>query len=164
MSVIATARDQIVGLVENVVDKLGDQSPPAGTAQTVTVACTVVAAEDFWRDARRLSAVLDDLGHVEFTAPDRYRWHLQAAGHEVTWESTVSSEPGTLRFADDAGNEIAVSYRSAPRHLGTEMTLRAALPGPGLLRGAVAFALLYRARALLQTGEVPTIARNPSGR
>lgn len=160
MSVIGTAKDQIVGLVEKLVEAV-----PRGTAQqTLTVACTVVEAEDFWRDARRLSAVLGDLGSVEFTAPDRYRWRLQAGDHQLNWESTLSSRPGQLRFSDESGAELEVRYRAAPHGLGTEMTLRAALPVPGLLSGATAFAMLYRARALLQTGEMPTIAHNPSGR
>jgi len=37
-------------------------------------------------------------------------------------------------------------------------------PLPGLLTGAIAFKLLYRMRALLQTGELPTLEHNPSAR
>lgn len=164
MSVIATAKQQIVGVVENVVGKLADAGPHGAGQQTVTASCTVVEAEDLWRDAHRLSSILGEAGDVQFIAPDTYRWRLREGDHESTWESTLYAGPGRLRFADDSGNEIVVSYRPAPHHLGSEITLRAVLPVPGLLRGAAAFALLYRARALLQTGEVPTIAVNPSGR
>lgn len=160
MSVIGTAKDQLVGLVENLIGPVSHGS----AQQSVTVACTVVEAEDFWRDPHRLSVVLGEFGDVQFTAPDRYRWLLHFGEHELDWESTLFSAPGRLRFSDEAGAELVVLYRAAPHGLGTEMTLRASLPTPALLNGAAAFTVLYRARALLQTGEVPTIARNPSGR
>lgn len=164
MSVIGMAKDQIVGLVEKLVDTVQDTLPHSAARQSITVSCTVVEAEDLWRDARKLSVILGDVGEVHFSAPDSYRWALHVGDHELDWHSKVSSGPGELRFADEAGAEIVVGYRTAPHGLGTEMTLRSDLPAPALLTGAVAFSMLYRARALLQTGEVPTISRNPSGR
>jgi hypothetical protein len=44
------------------------------------------------------------------------------------------------------------------------VTLRVEAPAPRLLSGAAAFKVLYRLRALMQTGEVPTIKSNPSAR
>ncbi|WP_280506943.1 hypothetical protein [Nocardia farcinica] len=60
--------------------------------------------------------------------------------------------------------QLHIEFAEAPADLGTEVTLRVTAPVPGLLTGAVAFKVLYRARALLQTGELPTLAHNPSAR
>lgn len=160
MNVLDNAKGQIAGLV----DKIADHAPQNTAQQTVTVACTVVAAEELWRDPHRLSQVLGELGEVRFTEPNRYHWHLHAAGIDLDWESRLASDTDALRFIGSDGNEIIVSYRPAPNNLGTEMTLRTKTPAPQLLSGAVAFTMLYRARALLQTGEIPTIRRNPSAR
>jgi uncharacterized membrane protein len=167
MSLFDTAKERATSLAGSVVHKIAENAPddPA-TGQSVTINCTVVQAEELWRDAHRMSIVLGELGQVEVTQPDHYRWTLRAGPTETTWESRVRSENGGLRFVgtgDDA-NEIIVSYRPAPNHLGTEMSLRLKTPAPDLLTGAVAFKVLYRCRALLQTGEVPTIRSNPSAR
>lgn len=160
MNVLDNAKDQIVGLVE----KIADHAPPSTSQQTVTVACTVVDAEELWRDAHRLSEVLGEVGEVRFSEPNRYHWHLHAAGVALDWESGLVSDTNALRFVGSDGNEIVVEYRPAPNNLGTELTLRTKTPAPQLLSGALAYKVLYRARALLQTGEIPTIRRNPSAR
>jgi hypothetical protein len=74
-----------------------------------------------------------------------------------------------LRFVDAGqngtfSNEIILDFSEAPRGQGTEVTLRLKTPAPALLSGALAFKALYRARALLQTGEMPTLKINPSAR
>lgn len=160
MSVIGAAKDQIVGLVGRIVDGTHGGS----AAQTVTVACTTVAAEDFWRDSRRVSAALGELGYVTFTEPNVYVWRFYAGDVPLKWRSRLVADDARLRFVSDTETEILIGLRQAPNHLGTEMTLRASLPVPGLLAGAAAFRLLYRVRALIQTGEAPTLARNPDGR
>ncbi|MCV7214013.1 hypothetical protein H7J51_01800 [Mycobacterium crocinum] len=160
MNFLDSAKGQIAGLV----DKIADAAPQTTAQQTITVSCTVVEAEEFWRDAHRLSEVLGELGEVRFTEPNRYHWHLHAADVDVDWDSRLASDTDALRFVGGDGNEIIVEFRRAPNNLGTELTLRTKMPAPQLLSGAVAFTILYRARALLQTGEIPTIRRNPSSR
>lgn len=167
MSIIDTAKERVTHLAANVVNKVAEHAPAdATTGQSVTVRCTVVEAEELWRDARRMSMVLGDLGDVEVTGPDRYRWTFKVGPATTTWESQVHTENGGLRFVGTGtdANEIIVTFRPAPKHLGTEMTLRTKTPAPDLLSGAVAFKVVYRCRALLQTGEVPTIKSNPSAR
>ncbi|BCI51551.1 hypothetical protein NIIDNTM18_08290 [Mycolicibacterium litorale] len=169
MSILDAAKDRATSLAAGVVnvvgDKMADKTPAdATTGQSVTINSSVVEVEELWRDAARMSIVLGELGQVENIGPDRYRWNLEAGPVAVTWESTVHTEVGGLRFAGDDGNEILVSFRPAPNHLGTEVTLRTKTPAPDLLSGALAFKVLYRCRALLQTGEVPTIRKNPSAR
>jgi uncharacterized membrane protein len=163
MGLVETVKEQAV----NVVGKVVEKAPADATnSQSVTIKCTVVEAEELWRDAHRLSQVLGDVGEVTFAEPDTYRWRLTAGPVDTTWESTLHSDNGGLRFVGtgEDGNEIIVAYRPAPNHLGTEVSLRTKLPAPSLLTGALAFKLLYRARALLQTGEIPTIKQNPGAR
>jgi uncharacterized membrane protein len=130
----------------------------------VTIAVPTERVEQFWRDPDQLSVVLGDIADVEATGQDRFRWRLQDEPN-VSWDSRLVAESGRVRYvgtSDD--NELSVSCRAAPRDLGTEVTLRVKTPAPGLLSGAAAYKVLYRLRALMQTGEVPTIQFNPSAR
>ncbi|WP_156688822.1 hypothetical protein [Mycobacterium sp. Marseille-P9652] len=158
MSYLDIAKDQVLGVVKKVVDA----QPPRATAQTVTIACSPERVAQFWGDPLQISVVLGDIAEVETSGDDRYTWRL-LEGPAAVWNSRVVRENDGVRFVG-GGNELAVRYRPAPNGLGTEVTLRATTPAPGLLSGAAAFMVLYRLRALLQTGEVPTIRCNPSAR
>jgi uncharacterized membrane protein len=171
MSILDEAKNRAVSLATGVANAVGGKdAADAVNGQWVTVNCTVVEAEELWRDPNRMSVVLGELGEVTLSGPDAYRWTLHAGPVSTTWESRLHSEDGGLRFvgtgsgSDTDANEILVSYRPAPNGLGTEMGLRTKTPAPDLLSGALAFKVLYRCRALLQTGEVPTIRNNPSAR
>lgn len=148
--------------VLGVVTKLTDVAPRRAKAQTVTIACPVSRIDEFWRDPEQLSVVLGDIAEVDAHGRDRYRWRLSAEPH-TTWESTLVPEAGGVRFVGN-GNQIVARYRPAPHELGTEVTLCLRAPAPALLSGAAAYKILYRLRALMQTGEVPTIRSNPSAR
>ncbi|OBJ89270.1 hypothetical protein [Mycobacterium sp. 1245852.3] len=158
MSYLESAKKQVLGAVNKVIDLPSRQ----GRAQTVTIACPVERIEQFWRDPDQLSVVLGDIAEIDVDERDRYRWKMSAEP-PVEWKSTRVAESGAVRFVGQ-GNEIAVRYRPAPHELGTEVTLRIKAPAPALLSGAAAFKILYRLRALMQTGEVPTIRSNPSAR
>ncbi|MCZ8382689.1 hypothetical protein O6P37_27840 [Mycobacterium sp. CPCC 205372] len=162
MSALDTAKKQAA----EVAGKLADQLPQRTATQSVTIAVPLERVEQFWRNPDELSVVLGDVGEVEATGPDRYRWRLQAGPVKTTWESRLQKDIAGVRFVgtEDDRNEFVVTYREAPRGLGTEVTVHAKSPAPGLLTGALAFKVLYRVRALLQTGEVPTIRTNPSAR
>lgn len=158
MSYLGFAKNQVLGAVNRVIDKV----PRRAKAQTVTIACPVERIERFWRDPDQLSVVLGDIADVESDGRNRYRWRSSAAP-DVAWDSTLVEESGGIRFVGN-GNQIVVNYRPAPGELGTEVTLCVQAPAPALLSGAAAFKVLYRLRALMQTGEVPTIQSNPSAR
>ncbi|WP_406815326.1 hypothetical protein [Mycobacterium sp. M23085] len=158
MSYVEFAKKQVLGVVNKVIDS----APRHARAQTVTIACPLERIERFWRDAGELSVVLGDIAEVDAVGRDRYRWRLSSEP-DVAWESTLVTETDGVRFVGN-GNQIVVRYRPAPRELGTEVTLGLKSPAPALLSGAVAFKVLYRLRALMQTGEVPTLKSNPSAR
>ncbi|OBK76169.1 hypothetical protein [Mycobacterium sp. 1165178.9] len=158
MSYVKIAKNQVL----RAVNKIIDMPPRHAKAQTVTIACPVERIEQFWRDPDQLSVVLGDIAEVDADGRDRYRWRLSAEP-DVAWDSTLVAEGDGVRFVGN-GNQIAVHYRPAPHELGTEVTLCLKTPAPTLLSGAAAFKILYRLRALMQTGEVPTIQSNPSAR
>lgn len=138
------------------------------TSQTLTVQCPRVEAEQFWRRPESLSRVFRGLAEVRSTAPDRYEWVVGRAGEEpITWESLLVTEDNGLRFVDASDADlvqIELGFADAPRESGTEIRLSGQAPLPEQLTGAALFTVLYRARALLQTGEVPTLEANPSAR
>lgn len=160
MSYLDFAKDKALGAVK----MISAVAPRHATAQTVTIACPVERIEQFWRDPGQLSVVLGDIAEVEVRGPDRYCWRSMD-GPELAWETELIPQPEGVRFVGTAdASQISVSWRPALGKPGTEVTLRADAPVPGLLAGAAAFKALYRLRALMQTGEVPTIRRNPSAR
>jgi uncharacterized membrane protein len=136
--------------------------------QTVTIDCSVDQARQLWCDPRQLSVVLGDIADVKRNSNGDYRWEIrQGAAAGNAWVSKATIDEDGVRFtglADGDGKSIAVELRTAPYDLGTEVTLRVEAAGSAFISGAIAYAVLYRARALLQTGEVPTLAFNPSAR
>ena len=72
---------------------------------------------------------------------------------------TGAPEPPAGQAAPEGSALLAVLVRPAPRDLGSEVRFALDLPA-----GAVAFTLLYRLRALLQTGEIPTLRPQPAAR
>lgn len=168
MNYIDKAKEQLTDLVGKVIDT----GSSAGNTQTVTISKPRAEVEEFWRDPEKLSQVLGDVAEVRSTGPRSYEWVLRHGDDErVTWDTTLITDEEGLRFVRAAGDgapeeraQIQVTFREAPRELGTEVTVRVTSPIPDLLTGAATFKALYRARALLQTGEVPTLEHNPSAR
>ncbi|MET9029990.1 SRPBCC family protein [Nocardia sp. NPDC004168] len=163
--------DDTKHLLSDLVGRVIESATSYSGSQTVTIARPRAEVEQFWRDPTSLSEVLGDVAEVRSPAPSTYEWRLYAGadGH-TTWKTTLREEDGHFRFVGSAdqdagqGLEIELTFREAPRNLGTEVTMRARTPLPDLLTGAGMFTALYRARARLQTGEMPTLAHNPSAR
>ncbi|WP_181697171.1 hypothetical protein [Nocardia sp. GTS18] len=145
-------------------------APTAGASvHAVTIARPRADVEQFWLDPANLSSALDGIAHVESTAPDRLTWSfVENTAAAAQWVSRTVRAPGEIRFVggrDPAGrSQIRLTFADAPGDLGTEVTIRVTSPLPKQLTGHAAFTALYRARAILQTGEAPTLTHNPSGR
>ncbi|MCQ4122350.1 hypothetical protein [Rhodococcus tibetensis] len=170
MHYIDKARGQLTDLVGKVVDST---TGGGGNSQTLTVSRSRPEVEQFWRDPENLSEVLGDVAEVRSTKPGSYEWTLNVGADEhTTWNTTLIEGDGNLLFVGSAAGEdsaadspeIELTFRDAPHDLGTEMTIRAKTPLPDILTGAALFKAIYRARALLQTGELPTLRHNPSAR
>jgi hypothetical protein len=93
-------------------------------------------------------------------------------GHPTTWTAQIeSADPdGPIRFRGRSGQETplnatgSVTFSPAQQDLGTIATLQLQLDGPDPAAGAAAFKALRRAKALIETGEIPTLEHNPSAR
>lgn len=163
---LSTAKERLRHVVGAVANRTGEHQQ----SQSITIGRDPETVEQFFRDPDRLSVVLGDIAEVQQTGDDRLRWVFRQGPLDgASWESLLIADTGRLRFVDagqqgEISNEIILDFSEAPRGRGTEVTLRLKAPVPALLSGALAFKALYRARALLQTGEVPTIRKNPSAR
>ncbi|MBS9375294.1 hypothetical protein [Rhodococcus sp. B50] len=152
------------GFVRRAVDRPVDARKP----QTVTVAAPRAQVMQFWRDPENLSKVFGDHVRVETVEANRLRWTWDTAGRSTIWDTRVDVTSEGLAFvgeddADTPGPRVVLAVSDAPRG-GTGMTLRAEVPAPDLVTGAWTFTALYRARALMQTGEIPTLQGSPSAR
>ncbi|MEU5842174.1 hypothetical protein [Rhodococcus sp. NPDC047139] len=161
---VNNAGHSVGGFVRRVVDRPLDARRP----QTVTVTAPRAQVMQFWRNPENLSRVFGDHVRVETAEANRLRWTWNAAGGSMIWETRVDVTAEGLAFvgeddADTPGPRVVLAVADAPRG-GTEMTLRAEVPGPDLVTGALTFTALYRARALMQTGEIPTLQGSPSAR
>lgn len=164
MDYLQKAKEEVVTLVGRAVGSVS-----GGTGRrALTIGRPRAAVEEFWRDPDNLSRVFDGFADVRSTAPDRYEWTAAPDGADaIHWESVLLTEQDGLQFVDAVDPErarIELEFADAPRNRGTEVRISATAPLPRQLTGAAIFAVLYRARALMQTGEVPTLDRNPSGR
>jgi hypothetical protein len=116
------------------------------------------------RDERRLRELLGDPAELAKVLAEPY------TGDPSTWSVALVEEvEGRLRF--QASSETvglsatgSVAFAPAPQDLGTEVTVALQLDGPDLAAGAMAHKVLRRAKALAETGEIPSLAHNPSGR
>jgi hypothetical protein len=164
MNVLDTARQQAKHLVEKVTSSGDKWSGP----QAITIGRPRETVIEFLQDADSLSQIFGDFATVTEVASDRLRWTFtNQDADEPFWESVVDADVDRLRYVDvkpDSRFEIVIDIQDALQDRGTELIARISSPAPGLLSGALAFKALYRARALLQTGEIPTITPNPSAR
>ncbi|SEV85324.1 SRPBCC family protein [Natrinema salifodinae] len=159
----------------------------AGGDLTVERSITVGAPADdlaqYWRDPERLTRIMGSFAVITGAGEDRHHWEVETPrGPNLSWETEiVDDEPGeVLRWESVDGatiaNEGTVRFRPAPGDRGTEVTLRLRFEPPG---GAVGTAVaqrlgivpktlagnaLRRFKSLVETGEIPTLERNPSGR
>jgi uncharacterized membrane protein len=166
MNVVDTARSQVKQIVEKVAEKVAHAAATDSRVQAITIGRPRADVIALLCDAERLSQVFGDIAEVQESARDRLRWTF--LGEEGSaWDCVVSVEGDRLRYVDanpDKNVEVVFEFRDAPRDRGTEVISRATAPMPGVLTGLLIYKALYRARALLQTGEVPTITRNTAAR
>lgn len=157
----------------------GPRPTDGPVAQTLTVAAPVGDVYAACRDVAVLSRLVaedpsthdpathdpgdrDAVGvRVAFEPPRHYRWTV--AGRPVDTDLVV--DPHGLTFTTNEGRPLlSVEVHPAPQDLGSEVRFALDLPVPDLAAGGLAFTMLYRLRALLQTGEVPTLGDVPSNR
>lgn len=137
----------------------------------------------FWRNFANLPLFMKDIQKIEVISPEESKWTVRLqSGATAQWTAVITDErPGAmLAWRSLEGSAIetegAVWFSKAPNQLGTEVQLMMTykVPGGGIseivnaLTGEdpaiVILTHLKRLKALLETGETPTIEGQPSGR
>ena len=168
MNVVDSAKAQVKQIVEKVTEKVAESVSSDSKIQAITIDRPRNDVMQAFQDAEFLTQVFGDVADVHSAGAERLRWTFAGDGEGPVWDCVIAADgDGQLRFVDvnpdrDAG--IDLRFRDAPQNRGTEVIARVTSPAPGALTGALTFKALYRARALLLTGEVPTIKYNPSAR
>jgi len=165
----------------------GGKQGAAGGRMEVERSITIGKTEDelrrYWLDPRTLPQIMARFASVRATGDGRMHWTLEGPlGHAYEWDAETIDRSGERigwRSLPDAAipNEGAVRFRPAPAGRGTVVTLRVRFDPPGgalgegLLKlfGAtplnlVAEGALRRFKNLVETGEIPTTARQPAAR
>jgi uncharacterized membrane protein len=136
----------------------------------------------FWRNLSNLPTFMSHLKSVEVLSENRSRWKAKApAGLEVEWEAEIVNEqPDTLiAWQSCEGASIpnwgVVRFNPAPGNRGTEISVQLEYEP---IAGATGVALaklfgeepsqqidedLRRFKQMMETGEIPTTAGQPSG-
>lgn len=162
----------------------GAQTPSGATVQrSVTVGKSADELAHYWRDPELLTEIVGTFAEVTSADEEHLRWTVTAPlGRSIEWETELVEErPGELlhwKSSEDAmvSNEWLVRFQPAPADRGTEVTLELRFDPPGGTVGQTAIELLGvvpetlaekaldRFKSFAETGEVPTLERNPSAR
>ena len=156
-------------------------SPPASSSvKTLTIGGSTDEVFAMVRDPDSLRRVVKTFADVQASTDDEISFALPTpTGDSLPLSLRLAEEQAgeLLRWESPSGAEVPVElearFRPAPTRSGTAVTLRLRLTGSpaegvprlfGLVGSAFATRLLYRLKALFETGEVPTLERNPSAR
>ncbi|MDF9747095.1 SRPBCC family protein [Natrinema salsiterrestre] len=160
-----------------------DASGAVETTRSVTIGASPDEVYERWRDPETMSRLYGGL--LDVTARDEDRWNWTASGPlgaTVSWDTqVVDDSPGErLRWESHenapVSNEGQVSFREAPGDRGTKLTFRFRFEPPGgsvgtavtkrleIVPESLAAVVLDRFKSLVETGEMPTLERNPSAR
>ncbi|MFC7547836.1 cyclase [Plantactinospora sp. GCM10030261] len=148
------------------------------SVRVVTVDRPAEAVRELWRDAGRLSVVLDRPVAVEQV--DERRWRCRVgdpAGPRTTVEVTSGDDERVLRWTVTEGaaaHQGRLDLTPAPGDRGTELRVELRYARGGLGHGVAVLAgrdpdqqartLLRRAKSLLECGQVISTIDDPSGR
>ncbi len=150
--------------------------------EAITINRSPQALYDYWRDHANLPRFMPYITAV--TSPDgtHSHWTLETpVGAEIRWEAEIlTDEPGRLISWASTGGQMAtagsVRFTAAPGDRGTEVRLNQKYDPPGGKLGAGLASLvglgpeslsretLRNLKRLMEAGELPTVAGQPSGR
>ena len=171
-------------LAENLFSRC---SPPSRVIvrQSITIGRSAVDLSLMWRNPDVIARVIEPFGDVEILGTDHLRWKLSALGSTIAVECTLAEErSGELvhwKSTPTSGFRVdeRMRFQPAPQDRGTEVTLEydvdlSRVPAGTTLgslashfEGAEHVAIrkvLHNFKSLAETGEIPTLERNPSAR
>ncbi|BDP43794.1 hypothetical protein DAETH_37630 (plasmid) [Deinococcus aetherius] len=162
----------------------GAETHMAEVTRSITIGKSAAELYRFWREGGHLPRVMGHFAEITETDMDQAHWTVRVpGGRSLSWDTrVVESRPGELvSWQSLPGTELPnrgeVHFRPAPGDRGTEVTLRLHFQPPGGTLGAAAARALNglvpsllvgdalrRFKSLVETGEIPTLDRNPSAR
>jgi uncharacterized membrane protein len=155
--------------------------------RTLTIRRTPQDLYAFWRDVENAPRYMPSIQSVRKIDEKRSHWiATDPRGQRIEWDAEITQDqPGRL-IAWQAyhkvmqGNGGRISFIEAPRQRGTIVTLEVDFVGhkglqntleipllgrvTGLFLESRVLEILRRFKALMETGEVPTLAGQPTGR
>ena len=151
--------------------------------RAITVARPRHEVYRFWRDLQNLPRFMKHLESVQVLDERRSHWVVSApAGRKVEWDAVIHNEIENELLAwrslenADVDNAGSVRFSDAPGGRGTEVRVELQYNPPAGIIGAV-FAKLFgeeptqqieedlrRFKQIMEAGEIPTTAGQPSGR
>lgn len=164
-----------------------DQAPtsPVTIRHSITIGRNAVDLSSMWRDPDVIGRVMQPFGEVEIVGTGHLRWTLGDGARRASVDCTLGEDrPGELvqwKSIPTAGLRVdeQMRFRPAPEGRGTEASLQlevdlSNLPAGAILSGLASFfhqpadialrKVLHNFRSLAETGEIPTLERNPSAR
>lgn len=135
----------------------------------------------FWRRIENLEQVIKGPVSITALSPDESHWQVDAPTGRVEWDSIIiNEEPDAMiawrsREGSEVPNAGSVRFADAPGDEGTEVTVALEYDPPGGALGKLAAKLtgedaelqvsitLTRLKALMESGEMPTIAGQSVG-
>lgn len=151
--------------------------------RSVTIGKSADELYRLWREPNTLPQLMQQFVQITPTSDTRARWKINAPlGQTVEWDAELTEERAgefVSWKADDGApieNEGSIEFRPAPGDRGTVATLRFRFAAPGGAIGAsvanlfdfvpekIAAQALRSFQSLAETGEIPTLVKNPSAR
>jgi uncharacterized membrane protein len=160
-----------------------EQQTAMSASRSITINESPDELYEAWRDPKTFTQIMGHFAEVTSTDEDRYHWTVHGpAGMYPSWETQiVESEPGELiRWESPpeatVPNSGSVRFRPAAGDRGTVVTLTLDFDPPGgpvgnsllkrlnVVPETLAGHALGRFKSLVESGEIPTLEGNPSGR
>lgn len=151
--------------------------------RSITIGKSADELRRYWLDPTTLPQIMEGFATVTAAADGRMHWKIEGLlGRSWEWDTETVDRPGEgigWRSMSDRGirNEGWLRFDPAPAGRGTVLTLHSRFDPPaGELGGRalellgstplklVAEAVLRRFKNLVETGEIPTTARQPAAR
>jgi uncharacterized membrane protein len=151
--------------------------------RSITIGKTADELRQSWLDPRTLPQIMAGFATVRASGEGRMHWKVEGPlGRAWEWDSETVDRPGEdigwRSLSDGAiSNEGSLRFHPAPAGRGTVVTLHVRFNPPGGALGEGVLALLgttplevvadgalRRFKNLVETGEIPTTARQPAAR
>ncbi|WP_224995695.1 YgaP-like transmembrane domain [Cesiribacter sp. SM1] len=159
---------------------------PVVVKKSVTIGKPREEVYSYWRKLENLPNFMKHITHVEplDAGGKRYHWQMEVPklGNKFDWEAEIVEETANERIlyrtynGSDVSQSGEITFRDAPGGRGTELHATIKYYAPeGYVGGGVAKMLnpaiesvvhedMRRFKHLMETGEIPTIEGQPSGR